>query len=306
MTYTSYTDAVDQYIDFCKTPNAGVGTGYSIDDMCGKMSTGEMGLLWARSSAGKSTMMLNFISNTPHIPTVFFNMEMASRSLAEWLTTMSNDLGIPYYLLRELIQTGDDDPRYAEVMAKMDKAKCDNAPQVWFVEARSPYVDDLARIVDEITVETGVRPARIMIDHLSLMANARDYENVSRTGAELHQWAQDDDLALLVAQQTGRGGSEAGQRNDGHLPVTLSSGLYAGEHDADWIYGVWRPERNPKYRKPQSDFRNSDEYHSAKAEYERIKGLSRLAVVKNRPNGILCEEGIDLWFDSNTRKLVEY
>lgn len=306
MTFVDYPTAVDKYIDFCNTPQSGIGTGYSLDDVCGKMSTGEMGLVWARSSAGKSTVLLNFIANTPEIPTVFFNMEMTSRTLAEWLTTMSVDLGVPYYLLRELIQHGADDARYSSVMEKLDKAKQYNAPAVWFVEARSPSVDDFARIVDNITVETGIRPVRILVDHLSLMANARDYENVSRTGAELHQWAQDDDLAVLVAQQTGRSGGENGQRNDGHMPVTLSSGLYAGEHDADWIYGVWRPERDPKYRKTQSEFKSNDTFHQTKAEYDRIKGLSRLAVIKNRPNGILCEEGIDIWFDSATRKLIEY
>lgn len=303
--YTSYEQALDEYVEFCTKPTSGLGTGYSIDETCGVMGPGELALMWARSSAGKSTLLLNILANTPSIPTVFFNMEMRSRSLAEWLTTMSNDLGIDYFLLRELIQTGGEDIRYDDVMAKLQKAKVDNAPKVWFMEARSPNVDDLARVVDTIEADTGIRPVRVMLDHLSLMANARDYEGVSRMGQELHQWAQDDELALIVAQQTGRGGNEQGQRNDGHLPVTLSSGLYAGEHDADWIYGVWRPERNPKFRKRREDFKNNDDHMQMKAEHDRLKGLSQFAVVKNRPYGSLCEEGISLWWNPKTRKLEE-
>ncbi|MGZ4552801.1 MAG: hypothetical protein ACXVXQ_04785, partial [Mycobacteriaceae bacterium] len=192
-----------------------------------------------------------------------------------------------------------------EVMARMEKFKHDHAPQVWFVEEHGPTVSDLQRHVDTIEADTGIRPTRIMLDHLSLMYGARDYEGVSRTAAELHSWAMDDDLALIVAQQTGRGGNEQGQRNDGHIPVTLSSGLYAGEHDADWIWGVWRPERNPKFRKAEQDFKNADDFHQSRAEHSRVKGLTRFAVIKNRPTGALLEDGIDLWWDKDTRRLEE-
>lgn len=303
--YQGYSEALDEYVDFCRRPDSGIGTGYSIDQTCGRMGPGELTLLWARSGAGKSTLMLNVLAATPDVPTVFFNMEMRSRALAEWLTTMSVNLGVSYTLLRELIQVGDEDPRYAEVMAKLDKAKVDNAPAVWFVEPRGPTVDDLARTVDQITVDTGIRPVRVLVDHLSLMHGARDYEGVSRMGAELHQWCQDDDLALIVAQQTGRSGNEAGEKNNGHLPITLNSGLYAGEADADWIWGAWRPEKNPRFRKQQADFKNADDYHQSRAEYTRLRGLTRFAVIKNRPYGTVIEDGIDLWWDTDSRRLKE-
>lgn len=302
--FLSYATALDDYIEFCKREDTGIGTGYSIDATCGLMGPGELCLLWARSSAGKSTLLLNVLSNTPSVPTVFFNMEMRARALAEWLTTMSANLNVPYHELRELIRFGDEDRNYSEVMARLDKAK-GNPPLVWFMESRGPTVGDMARTIEDVYIETGIRPQRVMIDHLSLMHGARDYEGVSRTGAELHQWAQDDDLLVICAQQTGRGGNEQGQRNDGHLPVTLSSGLYAGEHDADWIWGVWRPERNPKYRKRPEDFKKSEDYAQVRAEHERLRGLTQFAVVKNRPYGSLCEEGVSLWWDPMTRRLEE-
>ena len=303
--YWSYSQALDEYVEFCERPDSGIGTGFSIDDTCGRIGPGELALLWARSGAGKSTLLLNILAATPRAPTVFFNMEMRARALAEWLTTMTANLGIEYHHLRELIQTGAEDLRFAQVMERLETAKYENPPQVWFVEPRGPTVDDFARGVDQITVETGIRPVRVLIDHLSLMNGARDYEGVSRTASQIHQWAQDDDLAVIVAQQTGRGGNEQGQRNDGHLPVTLSSGLYSGEADADWIFGLFRPEKNPKYRKMQSEYKSADEYHNVRAEYERTRGLTRMSLVKNRTYGLLCEDGIDLWFDHETRRLVE-
>lgn len=303
--YYSYADALDEFIEDAEKPSSGIGTGWSVDEECGLMSRGELALLWARSSAGKSSVLLNVLANTPQVPTVFFNMEMRARSMVEWLTTIRGGLSVEYTALKGVLSKGDEDPRYAEVRAELDKAK-DDAPLAWFVEPRGPSVDDLARTVDQITADTGIRPVRVMVDHLSLMYGARDYEGVSRMGEHLHQWAQDDDLAVICAQQTGRGGNEAGQRNDGHLPVTLSSGLYAGEHDADWIYGVWRPERNPKYRKAAADYKNADDFRQAQQELDRVRGMTVFAVIKNRPNGVLCEEGITLFWNWSTRRLEEY
>ncbi len=303
--WKSYGEAADDYLEMCRKPFGGIGTGYSIDEDVGPMSPGEMALLWARSSAGKSTLLLNILANTSTIPTVFMSMEMASVRLYEWLTCMAFRLDVPYKNLQGLINYGEEDPNYAKVLHQLEEARIENAPQVWFVEPRGPTVDDFARVVDDITVKTGIRPVRVMVDHLSLMQGARDYEGVSTTSAQIHQWAQDDELAVVVAQQTGRGGNEQGQRNDGHLPVTLSSGLYAGEHDADWIWGVHRPERNPKFRKPAGDYKRADEYHSVQAERDRLKGLTVFSVIKNRPYGVLCEEGISLWYDNHTRQLKE-
>lgn len=303
--YFSYGEALDCFIEASQNPNDGVGTGYSVDSECGTMSAGELGLLWARSGAGKSSLLLNIIANTPEVPTVFFNMEMRAQTMAEWLTTIRSNLGIPYRDLKEAILNGDDDPRFADVMARLDEAKKVDPPCVWFVEPRSPSVDYFARVVDDIEKATGTRPQRVLVDHLQLMQGARDYEGTCTTAADLHQWAQEDGLAVMVAQQTGRSGSQAGEKNDGHIPVTLSSGVFGGEHDADWIYGAWRPERNPQFKKSRGEFKTTAAYDEMVSERRRCVGLTHLSVIKNRPYGTLRENGISLWWDFTTRALKE-
>lgn len=303
--FFSYGEALDHFVTASANPGDGMGTGYSLDKECGLMSSGELALVWARSGAGKSSLLLNIIANTPDIPTVFFNMEMRARSMAEWLTTMRYDLGIPYRDLKELILNQDDDPRYLDVMERMEQAKVMDPPQVWFVEPRSPTIDTLARTIDAVEKASGIRPQRVMIDHLSLMNGARDYEGVVSMGAQVHQWAQDDELVVVAAQQTGRGGGASGERNDGHLPVTLSSGVYGGEHDADWLLGAWRPIRDPKFRKSSGEFKRPGEYEEMLAERQRVKHLTHFAVIKNRPYGQLCENGISLFWDDRTRQLKE-
>ena len=305
MEYYSFGEALDQYIEASANPTSGIGTGYSLDRECGLMDVGELMLVWARSGAGKSTLLLNFINNTPEVPTVFFNMEMRARTMAEWLTTMSGQLAVDYRQLKSVILNGDDDPRYGGVMEQLEKAKAIQAPCVWMAEPRSPTCDDLARTIDDIEVETGIRPVRVLLDHLSLMSGARDYEGVVRTGETLHQWAQDDGLAVICAQQTGRSGGPGGERNDGHIPVTLSSGVFGGEHDADWVLGAWRPERDPKFKKSRADFKKDGEYEAVQAEKRRVKGMTHLSVVKNRPFGTLLEDGLTLFWNDRTRKLEE-
>ncbi len=305
-TYFSYQEALDQFVVASQDPQGGVGTGYSIDGECGLMSTGELALLWARSGAGKSALLLNILANTPDVPTVFFNMEMRARTLAEWLLTMTGDIGVHQTVLKEIILSGEADPRFPAALAAIERSKLVIPPSVWFVEPRSPDVDELARVVDDITNDTGIRPVRVMIDHLQLMRGARDYEGTVTLGEQLHQWAQDDGLSVIAAQQTGRGGNAAGERNDGHLPVTLSSGLFGGEHDADWLWGLWRPERNPMFRKSRAEFKTEDAYLEMRAELSRVRNMAHLAVVKNRPNGTLNEDGITLFWEHSNRKLEEY
>lgn len=267
--------------------------GYSIDD-CGQLGPGELALLWARSGTGKSTFLLNAISRSGQVPTVVFNMEMTSSRQVEWLTCMTHRLACPARDLDEVLRWPDD-PRYESVVEALRSIN-DYYPWLHFIHpGRPPAVNDFIRWVDRIWDRTGVRPARVFIDHLSLMAGARDYSGVSETAAALHTWAINDGIGVVSVQQTGRSGNEK-NRNDGHLPVTLSSGVYAGEHDADFIYGLYRPEKDPKYMDPGN---------RATVEFDRVRGVTRLQLIKNRPYGELREVGIELTYDVHSRRLHE-
>lgn len=278
------------------------GTGYSIDRSCGRMGAGELGLLWARSSTGKSTLLLNIIMRTPAVPTIVFSMEMTARKQLEWLTCMAHNLPVH---ARDIPELSPRNPHYEPFRAALDSMPR-KFPHLHFVHpSQSPTVADFARFSDTVFESTGVVPVRVFVDHLTLMANCRDYEGVTRTAAALHSWSLRDALAVTVVQQTGRSGGADLGRNDGHIPVTLSSGVYAGEHDADWIYGLYRPEKDPRFQKAPHEFRKHDEYERAQTEYERVKGVTRLQVVKNRPFATLAEHGVELRYDAHTRRLYE-
>lgn len=300
----SLADAADDAVGFAQKDHIRFGTGFSLDDSCGCVGTSELALVVARSGTGKSTLMLNMVRNTPDVPTVVFNMEMTPRRQAEWLVAMSYDLQTPAKDIESVLHAGPEDERYYELETAF-KGVQEHYPNLHFLMPSRPSVSDLAMTVDDIADETGVRPQRVFVDHLTLMDCGQDYQRLLRTTADLHAWSLKDDLCLIVLQQTGRSGGEEG-KNDGHIPVTLSSGVMGGEQDADFVFGLYQPSKHPKYRRPRSAFKDSMEYWRTHDEYESLKGMSVLQLVKNRPYGEVAETGIELHYEYHTRRLQEF
>ena len=298
--------AGDDLLDFVTRPDTRFGTGWSLDDSVGMVGTGELALMWARSGCGKSTWTLNVIRNTPEVPTAVFSMEMTPRRQLEWLTAMTYTMSTPGRDIEAVLREGPDDNRWNEVIAAVRKTR-EHYPVLHFVNPSRPTVADFNVVVSDIEDMTGVRPQRVFIDHMTLMQGANDYNGVLRTAADLHSWAMAEDLAVYCLQQTGRGGSDGdkGVRNDGHIPVTLSSGLYAGEHDADWVFGMYRPDRHPKYKRRKEEFSMPSQYWEMNDELQTVKGLVVFQVLKNRPFGETLESGIELHYSSHTRRYTE-
>lgn len=298
-------EAAADLLQFTSRPESRFGTGWSIDDSCGQVGTGELALMWARSGSGKSTWMLNIIANTPRVPTVVFNMEMTPRRQLEWLAAMTHSrLPVPARDLESVLRAGPADDRYDECVHAV-QSTYRSYSQVHFVNPSHPDVEDLMFVVDDITDRTGVRPTRMFVDHLTLLKDAQDYSGVVRTAAKLHSTALREDIAVYCLQQTGRGGGANAERNNGHLPVTFNDGVYGGEADADWIFGLYRPDRNPKFSWRRERFKSGEDYFQMVSDRDSVRGLTVMQVVKNRPFGDVNEMGVELWYDSHTRRLSE-
>jgi replicative DNA helicase len=297
-------EAGDDLFAFAASDKPRLPLGYSLDDTCGRIGLGEMGLLWARSGAGKTTFVMNVIANTPDSPTVVFNLENTARRQYEWLLAMTFPLSTQAKDIEDVLRAGEEHPQFNEIREAADSMKY-VYPDLHFISpAKAPTVNELQVTVWDIEAQTGVRPVRVFIDHLTLLKGARDYEGVTTMAAELHQWAMDEDLAVVCLQQTGRGGFDGG-RNDGHIPVTLSSGLYAGEHDADWIWGMYRPDRDPRFKKQRWDFKKEEDYLQMLRDRDAVQCQVYLQLIKNRPYGELKDMGIVLHYDNHSRRLLD-
>lgn len=295
-------DAAKDLRAYAQQEHSRFGTGWSIDQTCGQVGLGEMALIWGRSGCSKSTFLLNVIANTPDVPTLVVNMEMKPRQEVEWLTAMAFELETSGRDIEDVLHDPTDD-RYEELDAALDKLGM-RFPNLHLVCPSRPGVDDLSYLLDDVEDATGTRPVRIFIDHLGLMKSATNYEAYVRLAGDLHAFALQQNVALYVLQQTGRGDG-AGGRNDGHIPVTLSSGVYAGEQDADWVYGLYRPDRHPKYKAQRWDYDNPAHYLKLQSELDEVRGLTILQCLKNRPFSDVLDEGIKLRYDHHTRRLQE-
>lgn len=295
--------AVVDLVGFAQSNHTRFGTGWSIDDICGEIGVGEMALMWARSSGGKSTWTLNMIANTPEVPTLVINMEMTPRRQIEWLSSMTFHLPVPGRELETVLRRGPQDPHYGECIGLLEQMP-ERYPHLHFANPSRPTVSDIKVIMDDIEDATGVRPQRVFIDHLGLLAGAEEgYAGYAKNTANLHSLAMSQSIALIVLQQVGRGGAEG--RNDGHRPVTFGDGLYTGEQDADWVYGLYRPDRDPQFKKGQHQFDDPNDYWEMRDRYLAVKGQVILQVIKNRPYSDVHEEGITLMFESYTRRYTE-
>jgi replicative DNA helicase len=296
--------AGEDLLRYSKEEHSRFGTGWSIDDSCGMVGAGELALWVARSGSGKSTTYLNIIRNTPDVPTVVVNMEMTARRQIEWLLAMTYDLETPSRDIEEVLRMGEEDSRHTEVVQGLDMLGV-KYPNLHFVTPVRPTVSDLRSVLEDIEDQTGIRPVRMFVDHLGLMGGAEEgYQGTVRAASGLHSMAMTEDIAVFVLQQTGRSDGNGG-RNDGHLPLTITSGLYGGEADADWVLGMYRPERNPKYKKSRYQFENPNDWYQMLEDRKLVEGITILQVLKNRPMGDLCEDGIELRYSRHSRRLEE-
>lgn len=295
--------AAADLLRYSKEDHTRFATGWSIDDTCGQVGVGELALWIARSGSGKSTAYLNVIRSTPEIPTLVVNMEMTPRRQIEWLLSMTYDMECRSRDIESVLRWGPDDPRYGEIVQALDNMG-ERYPNLHFVTPSRPTVTELKYVVEDIGDATGERPVRVFIDHLGLMSGGEDYAGTVRNSSALHSWAMKDELAVYALQQTGRGDGQGG-RNDGHLPLSAASGLFGGEADADWVFGMYRPDRDPKFKKSKYQFDDYSKYLSMLEDRERVAGITVLQVLKNRPFSDLMEDGIELSYQYHTRRLEE-
>jgi hypothetical protein len=229
-------------------------------------------------------------------------MEMMPQRQMEWLLPMSFELEVAARDIPDVVADPEDD-RHGGLLETLHSLSY-QYPHLAYLSPETPTVEDLRQCLYDVHDHWGVAPERVFVDHLSLIRGARDYQGVTQAAADLHFLAQQENIALYVAQQTGRGGQDIG-RNDGHVPVTLSSGIYAGEHDADWVFGLYRPERNPKFAKKVHDCKSVTEFENIQAELRQVSGLVVLQCIKNRPYGETLEQGIEFTYRRYSRRYVE-
>lgn len=229
MTVQNLAQGFQSYRDWATDPVPRIGFGMDWFDRPtgGGLARSEIAMLMMFSSVGKTTTALNVIRNNPHIPTLFFSLEMNWRMVAARLAAM--ELPSTTQSLENRMKAGDS---IAELQAVQDKYRgfvCDDQPAI--------SLKDASRSFEDATRELGTPPRLVIFDYLELISGGGlmgKSEQVDKASQKARDWAREHDCSVILLHQVGKG-------DGGHEPLDLGSGRYGGFAPMDYVCGAYAP-----------------------------------------------------------------
>ncbi len=227
----------------------GVNTGFqSINKLTQGFKKGEVTIIGARPSVGKTALTLTFAYNAAifsHVSVAIFSLEMDRRSLIKRLAASQSLVNL------QSINAG--------TIQGVDKEKFNDALEGL---AQTPiYIDDTSG-ENLINIENKARKLKasdpnlglIIIDYLGLIATTEAYrsnndnrqEEVRKISAAVKNLARSLDLPIILVSQLSRSVDERGGDHIPQLSDLRESG--AIEQDADVVMLLYRPDYYTKGR----------------------------------------------------------
>jgi len=258
----------------------GVETGfYELDEMTSGLQKGDMIILAARPSMGKTALALNIaehVAADSKVPIGVFSLEMSKQSLAERM--MSSRSGVDSQRIRKRMLNENDFARLHETCSELSEAPLyiDDTPGLQILALRAK-----AR---RLAARHGIRA--IVIDYMQLMsspgAESRQQE-VSVISRSIKELARELEVPVICLSQLNR----AAESREGHRP-RMSDLRESGsiEQDADVIMMLHREEY----------YHNDPEW---KLEHPDMVGVAEVIIAKQRngPTGT-----VQLQFNGQTTR----
>jgi replicative DNA helicase len=266
----NYDGGINAFLDPSKRIK-GISTGFTkLDEMTGGLHKGELIILAARPSMGKTAFALNIASHVAiklRLPVAVFSLEMSNESLLTRLLCASAYV---------------DSQRFRAGYLNQDERRKLQKSALEMVDAPL-YIDDTAG-VNLMDMHAKLRRLRqggqdlglVIVDYLQLMSGRGRFENrnaeVSAISRGMKLLAKEMDVPMLVLSQLSR----APETRQGDHRPQLSDLRESGsiEQDADLVGFIFRPE-------------------VYKRDDESLRGLAELILAKQR-NGPVGK--IDLVF----------
>ena len=298
--FISINEAFNKYterVSLIKSGNSsldGLATGYSTFDriMLG-FKAGEINILAARPSVGKTALALNFLFRTSmktEKPCVFFSLEMGVDSVTNRI--LSAKSGVP---IRK-IQTADFDKQEEENLNKAmrDISRCN----LFIDETPAIKVVDIRAKLNKLQSRFGAI-GLVVVDYIGLITpDVRSKKDGNRSlelgeiSAALKAVARDFKCPLLVLSQLNRG-IEARADKTPQMSDLRESGSI--EQDADVIMFIHRPDYGKAQDAANGEIGTADPNATSDSPVSLI-------VAKNR-NGRLAT--IDFMFQKHIGRFVE-
>jgi replicative DNA helicase len=239
----------------------GLSTGFlKLDEMTGGLHAGELVILAARPSMGKTALALNIAQHVASQPSekqtvAVFSLEMSRESLLTRMICAGARVDQQKFRAGYLNQ--DERRRLAKTASELVQAP------LYIDDTSGTHMMDIHAKLRRLKAEHGL--SLVVIDYLQLMSGRGRYENrnqeISTISRGLKLLAKDLKVPMLVLSQLNR----APETRPGDHRPQLSDLRESGsiEQDADLVAFIFREE-------------------VYKQEDERLKGLAELLVAKQR------------------------
>ncbi len=243
------TQVYKQIEDSDGRPLTGLETGfYELDEMTSGLQNGEMIIVAARPSMGKTAFALNIAEHmgaTNKQPVVVFSLEMSKQQLAQRL--MCSRSGIDSHKLRRNMLNGDEFQKLALVVGELHDAPVhiDDTPGLTLLQLRAKA----RRLAARHHIKA------VFIDYLQLMsqpgAESRQNE-VSAISRGIKALARELDVPVVCLSQLNRAAAD----REGHRP-RMSDLRESGsiEQDADVVIMLHREDY---YHKGEEDYEDTN------------------------------------------------
>lgn len=280
-------DAVRLMEERISNPDAhrGLYTGYGrLDRMMTGLRDGELGILAARPSMGKTALALGIVRNVAHrygTPTAVISLEMSSPELSDRM--LATEAAVPLQKLRTGKLYDEERRRIKEAAARISAAK------ILVDDSTSADVDDVRAAIRRLVRREGV--GFVVIDYLQLL-EARSARNDGRTAEvgyisrQLKHMARELNVPVLAVAQLSRGPEQRTNKRPLLSDLRESGSI---EQDADFVWMLYRGEY----------YLSDEEKRKASPE---VLTAAELIVQKQRngPTGM-----VPLHFDKETTRFLE-
>lgn len=222
----------------------GVETGYfELDDMLNGLQAGEMVIVAARPSMGKTAFAMNVVENAAcnNVPCAVFSLEMSKQQLAQRMLCSRG--AIDAHKLRKGMLQAHEYAHLANVVGELAKAP------IWVDDSPGLTILDLRAKARRLKMQHDIK--LIMIDYMQLMDNPgveSRQQQISEISRGIKAVARELSIPVVALSQLNR----ASEGRDGHRP-RMSDLRESGsiEQDADVVMLLHREDY---YKMSEPDF----------------------------------------------------
>ena len=224
---------------------AGLMTDFAdLDDMLHGLQTGEMVIVAARPSMGKTAFAMNVVENVAakQVPVGVFSLEMSKQQLAQRM--MCSRAGIDAQRVRKGMLRNEEYQRLAMMVTELAKFP------IWVDDTPGLTIMDLRAKARRLALQKGIK--LLMIDYMQLMEGTSGVESRQQQITEISRGikgiARELDIPVICLSQLNR----SSESRDGHRP-RMSDLRESGsiEQDADVVLLLHREDY---YRQNEPDF----------------------------------------------------